>query len=84
MFKGNNLGSWFILALGIGAASFWSEAEKDKAESPTAKPERPKQLTIKREVALRPKFVKYCLERNSKALKFFLSLLIEKLRVKIF
>ena len=28
-------------ALGIGAASFWSEAEKDIAESPTAKPERP-------------------------------------------
>ena len=24
------------LALGIGAASFWSEAEKDIAESPTA------------------------------------------------
>jgi hypothetical protein len=46
MFKGNNFGSWFSLALGIGAASFWSEAEKDKAESPTAKPERPKQLTI--------------------------------------
>jgi hypothetical protein len=29
------------LALGIGAASFWSEAEKDIAESPTASPERP-------------------------------------------
>jgi hypothetical protein len=29
-------------ALGIGAASFWSEAEKDIAESPTALPERPK------------------------------------------
>jgi hypothetical protein len=33
-------------ALGIGAASFWSEAEKDIAESPTAEleaePERPK------------------------------------------
>jgi hypothetical protein len=28
-------------ALGIGAASFWSEAEKDIAESPTASPERP-------------------------------------------
>ena len=28
-------------ALGIGAASFWSEAEKDIAESPTAEPERP-------------------------------------------
>jgi len=28
-------------ALGIGAASFWSEAEKDIAESPTALPERP-------------------------------------------
>ena len=27
-------------ALGIGAASFWSEAEKDIAESPTAEPER--------------------------------------------
>ena len=27
-------------ALGIGAASFWSAAEKDIAESPTAKPER--------------------------------------------
>jgi hypothetical protein len=30
-------------ALGIGAASFWSAAEKDIAESPTALPERPKQ-----------------------------------------
>ena len=30
-------------ALGIGAASFWSEAEKDIAESPTASPERPKE-----------------------------------------
>ena len=29
-------------ALGIGAASFWSVAEKDIAESPTASPERPK------------------------------------------
>ena len=29
-------------ALGIGAASFWSGAEKDIAESPTASPERPK------------------------------------------
>ena len=28
-------------ALGIGAASFWSAAEKDIAESPTAEPERP-------------------------------------------
>ena len=28
-------------ALGIEAASFWSEAEKDIAESPTASPERP-------------------------------------------
>ncbi len=28
-------------ALGIGAASFCSEAEKDIAESPTAEPERP-------------------------------------------
>jgi hypothetical protein len=28
-------------ALGIGAASFWSAAEKDIAESPTASPERP-------------------------------------------
>ena len=28
-------------ALGIGAASFWSVAEKDIAESPTASPERP-------------------------------------------
>ena len=28
-------------ALGIGAASFWSAAEKDIAESPTALPERP-------------------------------------------
>jgi hypothetical protein len=31
-------------ALGIGAASFWSEAEKDIAESPTALPERPKEI----------------------------------------
>ena len=30
------------LALGIAAASFWSAAEKDTAESPTAKPERTK------------------------------------------
>ncbi len=30
------------VALGIGAASFWSAAEKDIAESPTAEPERPK------------------------------------------
>ena len=30
-------------ALGIGAASFWSAAEKDIAESPTASPERPKE-----------------------------------------
>ncbi len=29
-------------ALGIGAASFWSEAEKDIAESPTVLPERPR------------------------------------------
>ena len=33
-------------ALGIGAASFWSVAEKDIAESPTAQPERPKQCKI--------------------------------------
>ena len=33
-------------ALGIGAASFWSVAEKDRAESPTASPERPKKFTI--------------------------------------
>ena len=33
----------FSPALGIGAASFWSEAEKDIAESPTASPERPKE-----------------------------------------
>ena len=31
-------------ALGIEAASFWSAAEKDIAESPTAKPERPKTI----------------------------------------
>ena len=31
-------------ALGIGAASFWSVAEKDIAESPTASPERPKTI----------------------------------------
>ena len=31
-------------ALGMGAASFWSEAEKDIAESPTASPERPNKL----------------------------------------
>jgi hypothetical protein len=34
--KASSLSSWFILALGIGAASFWSAAEKDIAESPTA------------------------------------------------
>ncbi|MBQ2907816.1 MAG: hypothetical protein IJE47_08645 [Bacteroidales bacterium] len=33
-------------ALGIEAASFCSAAEKDIAESPTAEPERPKELTI--------------------------------------
>ena len=32
-------------ALGIGAASFWSAAEKDIAESPTASPERPEKKT---------------------------------------
>ena len=32
------------LALGIAAASFWSAAEKDTAESPTAKPERTKKI----------------------------------------
>ena len=31
------------IALGIGAASFCSAAEKDIAESPTATPERPKE-----------------------------------------
>ncbi len=31
-------------ALGIGAASFWSVAEKDIAESPTAEPERLKSI----------------------------------------
>ena len=31
-------------ALGIGAASFWSEAEKDIAESPTASPARPNKV----------------------------------------
>ena len=34
-------------ALGIGAASFWSAAEKDIAESPTAEPERPKKEDYK-------------------------------------
>ena len=40
---------YFIVAsdaLGIGAASFWSGAEKDIAESPTALPERPSQFII--------------------------------------
>ena len=40
-----------LLALGIGAASFWSGAEKDIAESPTAEleaePERPKKEDYK-------------------------------------
>ena len=31
-------------ALGIGVTSFWSETEKDIAESPTASPERPKKV----------------------------------------
>ena len=31
-------------ALGIEAASFWSAAEKDIAESPTASPERPNKV----------------------------------------
>ena len=35
---------YIIDALGIEAASFWSEAEKDIAESPMAKPERPKEF----------------------------------------
>ena len=39
--KANSLSSWFSNALGIGAASFWSVAEKDIAESP-ARSERPK------------------------------------------
>ena len=42
-------------ALGIGAASFWSAAEKDIAESPTASPERPKerqQSTVNSQQAL--------------------------------
>ena len=34
-------------ALGIGAASFWSAAEKDIAESPTASPERHKKTNDK-------------------------------------
>ena len=33
---------FYRVALGIAAASFWSVAEKDRAESPTALPERPK------------------------------------------
>ena len=33
-------------ALGIGAASFCSEAEKDIAESPTAEPERHKKTKV--------------------------------------
>ena len=33
---------FYRVALGIGAASFWSVAEKDRAESPTAIAERPK------------------------------------------
>ena len=41
MTKGGRLGISSSFALGIGAASFWSEAEKDIAESPTAEPERP-------------------------------------------
>ena len=39
----NFYNSW--AALGIGAASFWSVAEKDRAESPTALPERHKKST---------------------------------------
>ena len=34
--QGSQLGSGSPFALGIGAASFWSVAEKDIAESPTA------------------------------------------------
>ena len=44
-----NFGSGSLYALGIGAASFASVvygASKDRAESPTASPERPNQLTI--------------------------------------
>ena len=32
-------------ALGIEAVSFWSAAEKDIAESPTAQPERPREMS---------------------------------------
>ena len=44
-----NFGSGSLCALGIGAASFANVvygASKDRAESPTASPERPNQLTI--------------------------------------
>ena len=45
-FKNVHLFYGSLHALGIGAASFWSVAEKDIAESPTASPERPKQCKI--------------------------------------
>ena len=38
------------IALGIGAASFWSVAEKDRAESP-ARSERPKKTTDYRQLS---------------------------------
>ncbi|MBO5957268.1 MAG: hypothetical protein J6Q39_06915 [Bacteroidales bacterium] len=42
-------------ALGIEAASFWSAAEKDIAESPTASPERPN----RRQQSTRPQDYKF-------------------------
>ena len=54
-------------ALGIGAASFWSEAEKDIAESPTALPERPRKkisYAIKKSFNIVKQKLYYCVFRN--------------------
>ena len=42
-------------ALGIEAASFWSAAEKDIAESPTAQPERPREMSTVNRLELKIK-----------------------------
>ena len=51
MVQGENCCIRAPYALGIGAASFFreggDEAEKDRAESPTAEPERPRKETQK-------------------------------------
>ena len=60
-----------LVALGIGAASFWSAAEKDIAESSTALPERPKKTKDKR---LRTKGFLVGVRNYPKIPKFLISL----------